>query len=169
MKKYIKHFSLVILFIFALSSLMYNCFTQDVSTVYKREMFINRIKPGTKILSEKEIDRYIISGFELSSNEYGLAVFKPEKNHHKFQSCIYSKSGAYVSFPLTTSDKNYLVIWHNNPDVKQALVYFYNENEVKLDYVSLDLSNQTIIVYDMPFNNFSFKVEFYDKFGKIIN
>ena len=157
-----------ILFVVTSVIIVFNNLKQDISTLNGRELFINRIKPGAKIVSETNIEQYIISGFELSDSEYGLAVFAPNSNSYTFQSCVYSYSREYVNLPLNIGNNSYLIIWCNNPNIKQVQVKLNNQNDIELDSVNFNLSKQEIVICKTPFNNFSFEVLFYDEFGNII-
>lgn len=169
MKNHIKLIALFcVLFMAILSIFLFEELRVGAGTLNQREKLINQIKPGAKILSETKIENFIISGFELSNNDYGLAVFAQDKNSYKFQSCIYSKSEEYVNLPLNIGNKSYLIIWSNNPNISQVSVNFIDENGIELNYIELTLSQYEIAVYNTPYNNFSFEVIFYDNLGKII-
>ena len=159
MKKYIKLVALLcILFMVTSSVLLFENLRDDASTLNQREKIINQIKPGAKIVSE--IENYIISGFELLNDDYGLAIFSPDNNSYKFQSCIYSNSEESVNLPLNIGNKSYLIIWSNNPSINRVLVKFIDENDIELDFTELTLSKYEIVVCSTQYNNFSFEVVF---------
>ena len=139
---------------------------------------IDRLKNGATIITETEIEGYIVSGYITDDMRYqGIAKFKPDgKGNYEFSSNVNRDYGDLVMASLTVQDmekeasynsvKNYDVFWANREDVEKIELTYTPEGGER-EVVTLDATGNKIVYYPCDYKSYSVEYKFYDKDGNI--
>ena len=139
---------------------------------------IDRLRDGVTIITEAEIDGYIVSGYITDDMHYqGLAIFKPDgKGNYNFSTNVNRDYGDLVMASLTVQDiekeasynsvKNYDVFWANRENLEKAELTYTPEGS-KSEVVTLDATDNKIVCYPCDYKSYSVEYKFYDKDGNV--
>ena len=144
----------------------------------KRLGEVGRIKNGVIIITETEIDGYIVSGYITDDMHYqGIAIFKPDgKGNYNFSTNVNRDYGDLVMASLTVQDmekeasynsvKNYDVFWANRENLEKAELTYTPEGS-ESEVVTLDATDNKIVYYPCDYKSYSVEYKFYDKDGNV--
>ncbi len=90
------------------------------STAESRGDILNQKYVGAHIVTEAEIDGWIVSGITIDSGEHGLAVFEPKGGGYKLKECFLSGEGTAASGKTDIKNTAYDLFWYNRTDLKKA-------------------------------------------------
>ncbi len=144
----------------------------------KRLGELDRLKSGVTIITETEIDGYIVSGYITDDMHYqGLAKFKPDgKDGYNFSTNVNRDYGDLVMASLTAQDmekeasynsvKNYDVFWANREDVEKIELTYTPEGG-ESEVITLDATDNKIVCYPCDYKSYNVEYKFYDKDGNV--
>lgn len=140
----------------------------DGSTVESRELKLSKlskINRNAHICYEINIDDYIVSGYISSNNTYGLAIFVPVGNgKYRLQSNCLRENNELIHDSVIVNQKNYDLFWANKANLDYAEITYTVSNRAQ-ETLKLDATDNKIIYYKAPSNDYSIEYVFVDANG----
>jgi len=141
----------------------------DGRTLESREKLLAELPKGIDwhIVTEKEIDGYIVSAI-VSSKYDGIAVFQPlEKGKYKCRTTTYKPKEDIIIATEYINEQTYNLIWCNVGNLSYAEI-IYTINGVEEKPIRMDNSALELLILPSPADDFQLSVRYYDKNGGII-
>lgn len=140
----------------------------DGATAESREKLLEAAISGAgswKIVTELELEGYIISGACSTNNKSTLAVFEPVKNDgYKFVTSTNRDSYEIIIGGLTINGDWYDVAWFHGAQTEYAEIT-YTAHKQAPAILKYDTTNMDIIYHKAPAKDYTMTVSYYDKQG----
>ena len=137
----------------------------DGSTSESREEILNQAIIGAHIVTEEEIDGYVVCGITTDSGEYGLAVFEPDDGGFNLQTHFLRSADRGVIGSAEIDGRSYDLFWRNRYDLERAEITYTSGGG--RDVKTLDATENRILCSESPSGNYTVSVRFYDVEGNV--